>query len=680
MSIRRILIGMVLFSVTIGAAASPPIDIVVYPQFITPLGISMSDGPELFTSGGGVRVGGLYSPGKPSWLLFGGDAGYDLVGTSATDSSVSMISLNASAGVNIPFSETLSLRPLLSAGYTQSLWESSSAGQATAGADLLLSWRISPQFSLTAGAGYVNRLGLFEGARVFLGTSFALGRGRREPFTPVELRVDPVFPILYQHYDQGPFGKVSLENSGSETLTDVRLSFFINNYMDAPRPFARFARVGRGERVEAELLALFNNSILSVTEGERVAADITVEYLSMGQTYSQTMQETLQIHNRNAMTWDDDRKAAAFITARDPNVLRYARNTVSVQDETPLKAINTNFRAAMALFESFAVHGLSYVIDPQSAYEELSQDAMAIDFIQFPVQTLEYRAGDCDDLAILFNALLESVGIETAFITIPGHIYSAFNLDMWPAEAQRTFGNLDNFIVEDEAVWVPVEITIIRRGFIDAWDVGARQWREAAEQGEAEIILTRRAWQVYPPVASPGDGMVLSELPARNRLLSAYEGRLDTFISRSIFSREQELLDRIRQRDDPRIRNALGVLYARHGLYDKAAEQFERIASRSASARVNLGNIAVLREDYRSALEHFEAALKLQPSNNGALLGTALARHNLNDRASAAEAYAQLAERDDELAERYAWLAGGSDAGAARASGIGEETRVAWDE
>jgi tetratricopeptide (TPR) repeat protein len=680
MDFRKILAGCILLSVAIGAAASPPIDIVVYPQFITPLGITMPDGPELFTSGGGLRVGGLYSPGRPSWLLLGGDAGYDLVGTSATDSSVSMISLNAAAGVNIPLSETISLRPLLSAGYTQSLWESSTAGQATAGLDLLLSWRISSQFSLTAGAGYVNRLGLFEGARVFLGTSFALGRGAKDPFTPVELRVDPVFPILYQHYDQGPFGKITLENSGSETLTNVRLSFFINNYMDAPRPFARFDRVGRGESVEAELLALFNNRILSVTEGERVAADITIEYLSIKQSYTQTMQETLQIHNRNALTWDDDRKAAAFVTARDPNVLRYARNTVSVQEETPLKAINTNFRAAMALFESFAVHGLTYVIDPQSAYEELSQDAMAIDFIQFPVQTLEYRAGDCDDLAILFNALLESVGIETAFLTIPGHIYSAFNLDMWPAEAQKTFGNLDNFIIEDDAVWVPVEITIIRRGFIDAWDVGARQWREAASRGEAEIILTRRAWQDYPPVASPGDGAVLSSMPDRGRLLSAYEGRIDAFISRSIFTREQELLDRIRQRDDPRSRNALGVLYARHGLHDKAAEQFERIAIRSASARVNLGNIAVLREDYRSALEHFEAALGLQPGNNAALLGTALARHNLNDPAGTAEAYMQLAEKDEELAERYAWLAGGSEAGTARASGVGEVAEVVWDE
>ena len=48
-------------------------------------------------------------------------------------------------------------------------------------------------------------------------------------------------------------------------------------------------------------------------------------------------------------------------------------------------------------------------------------DKNAVDFLQFPRQTLVYGAGDCDDISILYNSLLESVGIRTAFITIPGH-------------------------------------------------------------------------------------------------------------------------------------------------------------------------------------------------------------------------------------------------------------------
>ncbi|MCK4542225.1 MAG: transglutaminase domain-containing protein [Spirochaetales bacterium] len=73
------------------------------------------------------------------------------------------------------------------------------------------------------------------------------------------------------------------------------------------------------------------------------------------------------------------------------------------------------------------LYGLNYVVDPRTPYTELSQQREWIDFIQFPRQTLEYRAGDCDDLSILYCALLESVGIETAFITVPGHILMAFS-------------------------------------------------------------------------------------------------------------------------------------------------------------------------------------------------------------------------------------------------------------
>lgn len=62
------------------------------------------------------------------------------------------------------------------------------------------------------------------------------------------------------------------------------------------------------------------------------------------------------------------------------------------------------------------------MVDPQSSYVTAIQARDAVDCLKFPRQTLEYRGGDCDDLSILYCALLESVGIETAFIATPGHI------------------------------------------------------------------------------------------------------------------------------------------------------------------------------------------------------------------------------------------------------------------
>ena len=65
------------------------------------------------------------------------------------------------------------------------------------------------------------------------------------------------------------------------------------------------------------------------------------------------------------------------------------------------------------------------------------------------------------DLTDLFNSLLETVGIETAFLTVPGHIYSAFNTGL-PARDYRNQNPERNMgILLDGAIWVSLEITMM---------------------------------------------------------------------------------------------------------------------------------------------------------------------------------------------------------------------------
>ena len=100
----------------------------------------------------------------------------------------------------------------------------------------------------------------------------------------------------------------------------------------------------------------------------------------------------------------------------------------------------------MGLFERERLFGLAYVVDPSTSYVEKSANKSAVDSLQFPHQTLFYRGGDCDDMSILFSALLEAVGVKTAFITIPGHIFMAFALNMNEETARATFLNPDELI------------------------------------------------------------------------------------------------------------------------------------------------------------------------------------------------------------------------------------------
>lgn len=45
-------------------------------------------------------------------------------------------------------------------------------------------------------------------------------------------------------------------------------------------------------------------------------------------------------------------------------------------------------------------------------------DVRDVETIQFPEQTLQLRSGDCDDMALLLSAMLESIGFTTRFCAV----------------------------------------------------------------------------------------------------------------------------------------------------------------------------------------------------------------------------------------------------------------------
>ena len=167
-----------------------------------------------------------------------------------------------------------------------------------------------------------------------------------------------------------------------------------------------------------------------------------------------------------------------------------------------------------------------------------------MDFLQFPRHTLEYNAGDCDDLSICYSAMLESTGIETAFITIPGHIFAAFALTTTPDEARSLFLNPDNLIYKDEKSWIPVEITMIRDGFLKAWDRGARQWRENADSGNARFHSIHDAWQEYEPVGLAASNISLAGVDSA-ALMARYAATLNRFVEMEIGERVSQLAQQI---------------------------------------------------------------------------------------------------------------------------------------
>jgi len=591
------------------------------------------------------------------------------------EKSLTLLSTGLGIGLELfPFSiPRLGFGADLSAGYYMATWEDLSAGDFFFRGAVDVTYRFSSTLSLSLGGSYNHYLSvndpLYQGIGVFLSGSINLGglRGGTKIKTD-SIELQPIFPIFHAFYDKNTVGTFNLTNQEAGDIQDVRVSFFVKQYMDQPKLSALYPSLGRGKSVEVPLYALFTEDVLRLTESTKVSAEIIIEYSFLGSPHQERISNTLHLHHRNAMIWDDDRKAASFVSAKDPAVLRFSKYTAGLIRQEGNSSINQNLRFAMGLFEGLRLYGLNYVIDPTTPYKELSANKAALDYLQFPYQTLVYKGGDCDDLSIMYAAVLESVGIKTAFITIPGHIYMAFDLDMEEEEALQTFMNPEELIIRDGRAWMPVEITLLNEGFMKAWLVGSKQWQDNVKNDTAAFLELDQAWDLYEPVGIPGEDTRIT-LPETDNLLGAYNASLSRFINREITPRVEILKKEISgSGNNPRLVNKLGVLYARFGMYGKARVQFEQAARRNyALSLSNLGNIEYLEKNYKEALAYYMKALDRRPKDKTALLGIARAQYELENYPEADSTYAVVQNLYPKLAESYTYLTSVSD-GLARAS------------
>jgi len=620
--------------------------------------LPVADSATYFKAGGGASVQARihFLPVVYPYLY----GSYVSLPTSA-NKSLGITSGGLGIGGNFPFGSRMGVSALASGGVYSAAWGNETASNLfyRGGADVY--FRFSPAFAVSLGGSYQSFAGksraLYDGVSIDLGVTISFA-GLRETrnINNNKLELKPVYPVLYGQYDKNSLGNFSFTNQEDGEIENVKVSFFVKQFMERPKQSASYAKLERGGTVNTPLYALFTSEVLKLTESTKVLAEVEVEYEFLGLRRVARFEESLRMNNRNAMTWDDDRKASAFVSAKDPAVLRYTKYVAGAVRDAGLPGINQNLRYALGLFEGLKSLELNYVIDPTTPYAQLSEKQDAVDYLQFPFQTISYRGGDCDDLSIMFCAMLESVGIPSAFVTVPGHIYTAFDLDLTEAEARESFSNPDELIYIDGQAWMPVETTLLKDGFLKAWTVGAKQWNDN-KGGTAALFKMHEAWKVYDPVGPPDQDTRVT-LPALAVLSDAFKEGIARFINRELPKRLGELKAELaKSNNNPRILNKLGVLYARYGQYKEAKEQFQAaLKGGYAPAYTNLANVAFLQKDYAEARRNYELTLKGNPEDSAAMIGLARTLYEMEDYASAAKLYEQVREINPTLAAQYEYL------------------------
>jgi tetratricopeptide (TPR) repeat protein len=340
--------------------------------------------------------------------------------------------------------------------------------------------------------------------------------------------------------------------------------------------------------------------------------------------------------------------------------------------------VNPNLLTAIAFYEALQLFGLTYSQDPIPTDTRNNEVA---DYIQFPRQTLQYKGGKCSDLSVLYSALLESVGIETAFITIPGHIFIAFATGSDPNDARRAFSRADELIFRNEKSWIPLEVTE-STGFLQAWRDGAKEWREYISRDQAAFYPLHDAWRLYEPVGLPGADLAVN-LPPAEKVVDAFQEETVKFIDQEISPKVAALLRQVAKAQDPRKpTNELGVLYARYGQYKRAQDEFEKLLAKDeyVPALLNMGNILYLSDHEDIALDYYNRAYAKDPENPRALLAVAKANHDLENYGIVKKLYTKLKAKDPDLALQFSYLDLKGEEATRAADVAGVKGVVLWEE
>ncbi len=261
-------------------------------------------------------------------------------------------------------------------------------------------------------------------------------------------------------------------------------------------------------------------------------------------------------------------------------------------------------KQAVFLFQALNKLGIKYVKDPAGA-----PGNRTLDRVQYPRETMTTLSGDCDDTSVLLAALLTAVGIESAIVSYPDHVLVMFDTDTYEKNRLALGADADRMISHRGTLWIPVETTMINKGFLEAWTTAAEEFSRAISDGQrVSVIELNEAWKEYAAVSitNPEKEWKIDNL----KMAVAEEQKkvredVDSSWRKAIAAIEGKGKKSIKEQ------NQLGILYARTGNYTRAGTVFKKLVKEKETPEAlnNYACVMILSGDENKALKTLDKAL-----------------------------------------------------------------------
>jgi tetratricopeptide (TPR) repeat protein len=401
--------------------------------------------------------------------------------------------------------------------------------------------------------------------------------------------------------------------------------------------------------------ALINNSL---AEDKEYNIIVTATYMKGDKKEKYEKKSQIKVYQLNSISWKDKKHLASFINPRDENLRSFITSEIIAKtssSDNRFDEVPKPIRQAAQVWEYLRQMNLNYVQDPNLSYEQVSMSNL-IDYVQFPNQTLVKKVGDCDDLVSLLSNSLEVLGIETAYIDVPGHVFLAFNTGLTPNELEEKGLTDEQVIVKFNKVWFPLESTVIgKNSFVESWKYAIERYtKEKEANSPIEIVEIQNASITYPPTNFPNPVPIVSNVNIETVKTELAKDFVSFTLSRDK-TYEEELLKVLNSYPKNVFTfNKLGVYYAKKGELDNAEIYFTRTLQydkENIVALTNLGNLGYLRNDFEYAERKYLKSLKYDQQNIGILANLVRCNIKLNKTEKAIEYYNIVEQINPEYAK-----------------------------
>lgn len=427
----------------------------------------------------------------------------------------------------------------------------------------------------------------------------------------IKMDFKPIFPSLNEYYKTKPIGSVTLLNNREQSINNLKMTVFVHEVgarvMEIDIPIL----VPKQERL-VNIPMDFKESLFD--KPRKVPVEIKLLFEFEGQEHNPTAPNiTLDILSSKAMDWGQRRSIASFVNPQDEHLNYFIRqNIISPFGSEEPGVLSTNIVRALQIYSFYRANNIVYSHDSSAS----NLDQSALDEVQFPHQILTNKAGDCEDLLVLLASSMESVGVPTAFIDVPGHVMLAISSGMDRAELERQGFSIEYFIEKGSGFWLPLETTLMGKAdFVSAWLTANRHYQSVRDGGiTPEVIEFSEAHRLYPPSSftKPISNAFYKNI---NDARAFYNSDKEKMLNLGVVNRELEFQAALAKYPK---NQTLRLQYARFqleiGKKNVAESLYNEVLNSDPSnfaALINLGNLLVEKGDAEGARAKYLAALKV---------------------------------------------------------------------